>query len=209
MTPVRIGVGDGIELEGRWDRPAEPRAVVVFCHPHPQHRGTMTAPLMAAVTRELAAERLAVLRFNFRGVGASTGSWSHGHGEMDVVAAAVAHARATHPGVPLGIAGWSFGAATSLRWMARDHDSLPWVGIAPPISSHLTPALPRSSELSDSPRTFIIGDRDQFITVEQVEQYAASVGGRVEILLGSDHFFYFREDRVASLVASGLPPEVE
>jgi alpha/beta superfamily hydrolase len=168
----------------------------------------MTAPLMAAVTRELVNRRLAVLRFNFRGVGDSTGEWSHGHGEVNDVDAAVTVARATHPDLPLGIAGWSFGAATSLRWIARAQSRLPWVGIAPPIGSDLTPPLPRPIELEPSPRTFILGDRDQFITVEQVEVYAAAVGGRLEVLPGSDHFFYFREHRVATLVAAGLPPMV-
>jgi alpha/beta superfamily hydrolase len=145
-----------------------------------------------------------VLRFNFRGVGGSSGRWSDGEGEINDVAAAVAAARARHPGLRQGIAGWSFGAATSLRWMSRDGAALPWVGIAPPVASSLTPPLPGPAQLKPAPRTFILGDRDQFIGVDELRVYSDSVGGTLHILGGSDHFFYFREERVGGLVASAL-----
>jgi alpha/beta superfamily hydrolase len=199
-----IRVGTGIELEARWDVPAEPGAAVVFCHPDPRQRGTMTVPLMAKVAEAVVARGLAVLRFNFRGVGRSTGTISGGTAEIDDVAAAVETAASAFPSLPLGLAGWSFGAVTSLHWAAREASAFPWVGIAPPVHRGGVARLPSPERLRRAERTFIVGDRDQFVTVAELEDYAAAVGGRVHVLGGSDHFFVFREERVAELAASAL-----
>lgn len=195
---------DDIELEATWDVPDAPTHVVVLCHPHPLQRGTMRAPLMEAVARLLCMRGLAVLRFNFRGVGESTGSHDFGVGEVDDVHAAVIHATAAFPAHPLGIAGWSFGAATSLRYQARERSMAPYVGIAPPVDADRTPTLPHKHELAPAHRLFVVGDRDQFVTVDELNAYAASIGARTEVLAGSDHFFYFREERVAAAVADGI-----
>jgi alpha/beta superfamily hydrolase len=164
----------------------------------------MTAPLMVNVAGHLVGAGFAVLRFNFRGVGQSGGTWSNGVGETEDVAAAMATATTEHPDLPLGIAGWSFGAVTSLRWQAREGSTHAYAGIAPPVSSDLTPHLPQPHELAPARRTIIVGDRDQFVTVGDLEQYAGSIGGELRVMRGSDHFFYFREDRVANLVAEAL-----
>ena len=204
MSDVTILTGDGEGLEGRWDGPSDPDAAVVLCHPHPEHGGTMTVPLIAAVARALAAGGGAVLRFNFRGVGSSTGRFGGGVAEVDDVAAAVAEARLTHPALPLGLAGWSFGAATALRWQARDGDDSPYVGIAPPLSRESTPALPAAAALAPARRRFVLGDRDQFVTVDELQGYADSIAAELVVMRGSDHFFHFRDQRVAELVADGL-----
>jgi alpha/beta superfamily hydrolase len=202
--PIRIRVSEAVELEGRWDRPEDPGAAIVFCHPHPQARGTMTVPLMEKVTAALVGRGLAVLRFNFRGVGRSTGTWDDGIGEVDDVYAAVTAAAGEHADLPLGLAGWSFGAATSLHWQAREASTMPWVGIAPPVFREGVMRLPAPNKLAPAQRTFVVGDRDQFVTVEQIRTYASSVDGEVTCLPGSDHFFFFREDRVAEVVAAAL-----
>lgn len=202
-APERVTIaGDGgITLEARWDRPPTPQGFIVFCHPHPQHGGTMTAPLMHKVTKGLVARELAVLRFNFRGVGLSTGTWDGGLGEIDDVAAAVRHAGAELPETPMGLAGWSFGAATALAWQAREQDATPFSGIAPPIRTELVERLPQPRQLAAARRLFIVGDRDQFVTVDEMTAYVEDAGGTLAVLTGSDHFFYFREDRVATLMA--------
>lgn len=209
MTPTRLETTDGVLLEARWDVPDTATGAVVLCHPHPQQGGTMNAPLLVAVTHRLVSAGFAVLRFNFRGVGRSTGAWDHGDGELHDIEAAVAAAGDRFPEQALGIAGWSFGAATSLRWLGESGAALPWVGIAPPVENPLTPILPGPSELADTRRTFIIGDRDQFTAVADLSAYVKQVGGTVEVVQGSDHFFYFREERVAELVVAGFEPHSE
>ena len=195
---------DGIALEALWNEPPAPKAAVLLCHPHPLHGGTMRAPLMEGITTRLLHHQFAVLRFNFRGVGSSAGAHESGAGELLDIDAAMASLRERHPDIPHGIAGWSFGGSTSLVWTADREERLPWVGVAPPVSSERTPSLPDPASLPTGRRTFILGDRDQFVTVEDVCRYASQALAEVHILPGSDHFFYFREARVGDLIADAL-----
>lgn len=204
-----ITSADGVHLEARWDRPGtEAHTIVVLCHPHPLHGGTMEAPLMVAVARYLVEYGFAVLRFNFRGVGASQGAWGGGAAEVHDVAGAVAAATSAAAGdlrgAGVGVAGWSFGAATSLRWQAASGSTLPWAGIAPPLRIDPRFALPDPDLLPPARRLFVIGDRDQYTPAPELAGYARRARGRFEVLKGSDHFFYFRERLVAALVAAHL-----
>lgn len=197
--------GDGITLEARWDLPPAPRgAVVVLCHPHPLYGGSMEVPLLRTVAARLVGAGCPVLRFNFRGVGASTGSWSGGEAEVGDVAAAARAAAAAFPHLPLALAGWSFGAVAALRWQADAAGTGPFAGIAPPVPAGLAPGLPPPPELAPAPRLFLIGDRDQFTTVEDLSAYAAAIGAALQVLPGSDHFFFGREGRVADAVTAHL-----
>lgn len=167
----------------------------------------MRAPLFEKLVPALSGAGVAVLRFNFRGVGASTGEWQGGSGEIEDVGAAVNAARGLDTGLNLGLGGWSFGAATSLVWQAMRHEPMPWVGLAPPVYSNRTPGLPSPDTVPAARRLFIIGDRDQFTTVDDLTSYAESIGARIEVLSGSDHFFYFREEAIASLMSDFLLPQ--
>lgn len=198
---MTMTTSDGNTLEYVWNTPETPRGVAVLCHPHPLQGGTMRAPLMEKLTTYLEVADIAVLRFNFRGVGASTGTHDFGVGERADIAAAVALAELAHPDLPHGLSGWSFGAATSLVWRTETNNTWPWVGIAPPISSDRTPDLPTEAT---GRMTFILGDRDQFTTPEALGTYTESLGADLVVLPGSDHFFYFREERVAEHLLSGL-----
>lgn len=200
MSQSTIRVGATIQLEARWDVPAEAERGVVLCHPHPLHGGTMRVPLLNAITDDLTNRRVAVLRFNFRGVGRSTGTHDDGLAELDDVAAAVSFAESTFPDLDFAVAGWSFGATAALRWHARDRSDHNYVGIAPGARQRL----PAPEALLPAPRTFIVGDRDQLVSVDSVADYARRAGATLHVLKGSDHFFYFREQKVACLVAAGL-----
>jgi len=86
---VHIRTSDGVLLEARWDSRPNPQRVVVLCHPNPAQAGSMAAPLMRLLASHLAGMGWAVLRFNFRGVGESTGVSGQGEREVDDVAGAV------------------------------------------------------------------------------------------------------------------------
>lgn len=206
-----ITTADGVRLEIVWTEPATPAVgCVVLCHPHPLDGGTMHAPLVRTVAKTMADAGLRVLRFNFRGVGESQGTWGGGLGEVTDVAAATEAAAATHPDLPLGVAGWSFGATISLLWQAESGSTLPWVGIAPGIRPYRGAPLPVVSDLAPAPRLIVHGDRDQFATATEMTEYAASFGARIELIPGSDHFFLYRERRVGALLArhfGGTPIE--
>ena len=201
MIAVTLTTSDGLDLEARWDLPAAPSGYVVFCHPHPLFGGTMTAPLMQGVTSRLVDAGMAVLRFNFRGVAASEGRHDFGIAEQLDVQAAVDLAESTYPQLSLRIAGWSFGAATALAWQATSGNASPYGGIAPPTDFDRAPELPLPDRLNGADRVFILGDRDQFTTVDELRTYADCIGAALEVIKGSDHFFHFREDRVAEILA--------
>lgn len=193
---VSFETADGLTLEGDWSNPLEaPRGVVVLCHPDPEQRGTMNAPLIKSLAGTLSDAGFAVLRFNFRGVGRSEGAHGDGVDEIADVAAAVGLAVQTHPAVEVALAGWSFGAVVALRWQAAASSTIRYAGVAPPVwfPDARGGLLPEPSGLAPARRLFVIGDRDQYTSVDDLRSYADSIGARMEVLSGSDHFFYFRE----------------
>lgn len=194
---LELETRDGETLEARIDSPDEPSRFTVFCHPHPLQGGSMNAPLMIAVANQLVARGHAVLRFNFRGTGSSTGSHDEGEGELHDVAAAMDLAR--DRGLALGLTGWSFGAWAALRWLAAEEDTIPYVGIAPVSTS-----LP--DELPPGPKRFIIGTREQVVDPDELIAYAKEQSIDV-VLTPGDHFFHGRGKRIGDLVGQGLEDE--
>ena len=179
---------------------SEPRAIAVIAHPLPTHGGTMRNPLVAAIARACAERGMYALRFNFRGVGASDGTWTGGTAEVGDLEAAVAHARGIGPGLALAVAGYSFGAVTTLRWIAAGGrpDAYALAGL--PLRSV-------ASALQDMPRVpdgaFIVAaELDQFGTAAELRlAYPRVVIAEVA---GVDHFFPRRHAEVGSLVAGHL-----
>ncbi len=191
---VQLHAPDGETLEAKVDIPEEPRRATVLCHPHPQQGGSMNAPLMIALARVLESNGHVVVRFNFRGTGSSTGEHDFGTAEVGDVAAAVEHARGFE--LPLGISGWSFGAAVALRWLAKEANAIPYSGVAP-APDLLPEALP------SGPKRIVVGSRDRVIDTDRLRRYAIDNGIDLVITPG-DHFFHGRGERVAELVRQGL-----
>lgn len=188
-------------LEGTLRVPdVEPRAIVVVAHPLPTHGGEMRNPLIAAVARACAERGWYALRFNFRGVRESAGTWSGGRDEADDVGAAVAHARTLAPGLRLGLVGYSFGALMSLKWLASGGrvDALVLVGL--PLRS----VTGRDNEVASLPdAAFIVAaERDQFGTASEIRERFPSA--RVAEVRGVDHFFVGKRDEMARLVTDEL-----
>jgi alpha/beta superfamily hydrolase len=188
-------------LEGTLRVPdAAPRAIVVIAHPLPTHGGEMRNPLVASIARACAERGWCALRFNFRGVRASAGTWSGGRDEADDIGAAVAHARALAPGLPLGIVGYSFGALMSLKWLVSGGrvDALVLVGL--PLRS----VSGRDNDLPPVPDgTFIVAaERDQFGTATELR--ARFPKARIAEVRGVDHFFVGKRDEMGRLVTDEL-----
>ena len=104
-------------LEEPEDR--EPVEAALVCHPHPLHGGTMHNKVVHRLSRGLRRSGCAVLRFNFRGVNLSHGEHDHGIGEIDDAAACLEVLRARYAGLPMTLAGFSFGSRTALALAAR------------------------------------------------------------------------------------------
>lgn len=152
------------------------------------------APLMVAVTSRLVERGHSVLRFNFRGIGRSTGVHDGGNAEKLDVEAAVDSARSR--GGSIGLAGWSFGAATSLHWLAGQQEEIAYVGIAPP-AEHLPPNLP------PGPKRIVAGTRDQLVNLPALRRYAERMSVDL-VMTPGDHFFHGRGRKVGDLVAQGF-----
>ncbi len=191
---LMITTSDGVTLEARIDSSDAPERLTVFCHPHPLQGGSMNAPLMIGVALRLVERGHSVLRFNFRGTGESSGEHDYGEAEQNDVAAAIGYAEST--ALPLGLAGWSFGAATALRWLAAAGSSISYVGIAP--ASEKLP-----SDLPGGPKRIILGNRDQVIDGAAVQTYAETKGIDLVVTPG-DHFFHGRGKKIGDLVGQGL-----
>ena len=201
---------DGVTLESRIDSPEHPERMTVFCHPHPLQGGTMLAPLMISVTSRLVERGHRVLRFNFRGTGGSTGTHDFGEGEQYDVDAAIAHARGHE--LSLGVTGWSFGAATALRWLAEAGSNVPYAGIAPapqllPDGDSVLFSIRTRDRVPEGPKRFILGSRDQLIDNADVEAYAADKGVEV-VTTDGDHFFHGRGKTIGDLVGEALEVSV-
>ncbi len=109
--------GPAGRLEALLEEPEDqaPRQAVLLCHPHPLYGGTMHNKVVYRMARGLRRAGLAVLRFNFRGVGQSQGEHAHMAGEIEDARAALTWLRERYPDLPFALAGFSFGAAVITR----------------------------------------------------------------------------------------------
>ena len=160
----------------------------------------MRNPLVAAVARGIAGAGLYAVRFNFRGVGESAGEWTGGLAEVEDLDLAIAEARAIAPALPLALSGFSFGAVTTLRWLAAGGraDAVGLVGL-PVRSVAFGP-----EELPPVPDgTFIVAaEFDQFGTADELR--VAYPRARIAAVPGVDHFFGRRHNEVGTLIAEQL-----
>jgi alpha/beta superfamily hydrolase len=183
---LTIASSGGVTLEAEMHSPHEPRLAVVVAHPQPQFGGDMHSNVVSAVFRSAPGMGVAALRFNFRGVGASTGVPGNGPAERDDLRAALDHCATESPSLPLAIAGYSFGAEIALT---VDHPrSLGWFVVSPVF--RLFPPEQVVASTDPRPKRLLIAEHDQ---------YAPPVGARestrgwtattIEVAAMTDHFF--------------------
>ncbi len=168
--------------------PALPVTAVV-CHPLSTEGGSMHNKVVVMTARTLRELGIATVRFNFRGVGGSQGSFDNGEGEVQDLAAVVAWVRKQHPQHALWLAGFSFGAYVSLRASAAlQPDAL--VSIAPPAGRWDFAGM----ELPDCPWLVIQGDADEIVEPQAVYDWIDSLDPKPELVRMEDtgHFFHRR-----------------
>ena len=166
-------------LECLIDRPAgDPRAAVVFAHPLPIEGGTMHTKVVFQGAKALTRIGCVVLRFNFRGVGQSAGTWDEGRGEMDDFRAAVDYLASMYPGLQMWAAGFSFGSYIAMTVGADDPRICALIGVAPPVN-HYEYA---SAKLSVKPKFIIHGEQDELIALKLVRQFYAQLADPKELV---------------------------
>ena len=171
------------------DAAAEPRAAVVFAHPHPQQGGTMHTKVVFQGTKGLLRIGCAVLRFNFRGVGASAGTFDEGQGEKQDFHAALDFMANRYPGLPLWAAGFSFGAWIALEAGAADPRVSVLVGIAPPVCR---PTYSFDEVLQTTKPKFLVhGGLDEICSIKDLWAFYAKLKEPKELVAidGANHLF--------------------
>jgi hypothetical protein len=169
---VRQIAGPAGPLETLLDVPdGQPRAAVVFAHPLPTEGGTMHTKVVYQSAKALARIGCAVLRFNFRGVGLSGGTWDNGRGELDDYRAAVAFLAEQYPGVDMWAAGFSFGSYIATTVGADEDRICALIAIAPPVHKYEF----ASVKMSPKPKFIVHGERDELISIGMVRHFYAQL----------------------------------
>ncbi|MEO8074868.1 MAG: alpha/beta fold hydrolase [Acidobacteriota bacterium] len=169
------------------------RAAVVFAHPHPQFGGTMHTKAVYQGAKGLARIGCAVLRFNFRGVGLSAGSFDQGPGEKADFRAALDYMTARYPGAKLWSAGFSFGAWVALEVGAEDDRVSVLIGIAPPVSTSLSGHTYTFENAlgSTKPKFFVQGEADEICPLESMWAFYGKLHEPKELVIidSAGHLF--------------------
>jgi alpha/beta superfamily hydrolase len=198
---MRVTFQSGVlDLEGDLILPPNCTCGAVVCHPHPQYGGDMGDSVVCAVAGALQLAGYATLRFNFRGVGASSGVYGGGVGEIEDARNAVRYLHERSGDARITLAGYSFGALVGLQaGMALEEvDRL--IAVAPPLAFSDLAFLGRCGK----EKLFIVGARDQFCSPAKLQEALARMAEpkALRILLGADHFFVGHERGVADAVCA-------
>jgi hypothetical protein len=198
MTPRASGAMSDAGHTGMY------RALSVICHPHPLMGGTMHNKVVHTLARTHRDTGDLAVRFNFRGVGASTGQHDEGRGECDDLQAVVRWALSGHPGLPWYLAGFSFGSWVAARNIEAlvDQGASPrgLLLVAPPVHHFGFDSL----TAFPVPVTIIMGEEDEVVPPADVYAWADRITTPCTLLRmsGAGHFFHGRLSDLKALVES-------
>ena len=196
------------DLEALLEMPdtATAECVAVLCHPHPQFQGTMLNKVVHTLARAVNDLHIPALRFNFRGVGGSAGSYSHGAGEIDDVIAVAHYVAERWPDSRIVLAGFSFGGVVAAR-AAERIDPVSLISIAPAVN-----ILGRELRAAPTmPRLIVQGDADDVVPPDDVISWVDTLAPRPDLVVmpGVGHFFHGHLVDLRTIVANHLETLLE
>ena len=179
------------------------RAVGVVAHPHPLFGGTMDNKVVTSLARAFADAGAATWRFNFRGAGKTEGAHDAGPGETDDMLTVIHHARALNPGLPLWLAGFSFGGAVTLA-VAEQAGASEMILVAPAIQRL---AAWQSASTGGVPESTLVihGENDNTVPLSDSLDWARARNIPVAVVPGADHFFHQRLQVIRQIASRWLP----
>src|ERR1700733_13959542 len=189
-------------IEGLLDHPdAAPLAVVVARPPHPLQGGAMQNKVPFMLARAFNDLGALSLRFNFRGVGRSEGSFDQGIGETADALAAMDWLSAQHPGLPLWLGGFSFGSYVALRAQSQRQVAR-LVTVAPAVERFASADIHEPT----CPWLLVQGDADDVVSPEAVLAWARALKSppRIEVMAGAGHFFHGRLNELREAVVAAF-----
>ncbi len=191
--PEVIFTGPAGRLEGRYHPAKQKNApIAMVLHPHPQFHGTMNHQIIYQCYYAFAHRGFSVLRFNFRGVGRSQGSFDHGTGELSDAASALDWAQTINPEArACWVAGFSFGAWIGMQLLMRRPEVEGFISIAPPANlydfSFLAPC-PSSGLIVHGEKDAVVPPKDVNTLVEKLKTQKGIVIDQ-QVIPGANHFF--------------------
>jgi uncharacterized protein len=180
-------------------------AVVVLCHPHPLHGGSMRNKVVTIMERSLRELGLRTVRFNFRGTGESEGEFDDGEGELADLLAVIEWARNACPDDDLWLGGFSFGAFVALK-AAQDLPVRQLITIAPPVERYgFDQLMP-----PNCPWLVVQGDEDDVVSPEAVFKWAEGLDQDADLIVmeGTGHFFHRRLMDLRGLIKNHVQPNL-
>lgn len=214
-------------IETRVDTPLYPRGLALVCHPHPLFGGANTNKVVHTLAKTLTALGYLTLRPNFRGVGASAGTHTHGQGETDDMLALIAQAKAqfgdTLPGAalpekiphptqrphpPLVLAGFSFGGYVITRVaaaLAESGQTIERIVLVAPATGHIASDREYTASPVGSQSLIIHGALDDTVPLANVLAWAEPQNLPVVVIPGADHFFHGRLQTIRDIVRRNWP----
>ncbi|TLP77977.1 alpha/beta fold hydrolase [Pseudomonas nitroreducens] len=201
--PLFLDGPDG-QLEALHLATPDAKGVALICHPHPLFAGTMQNKVVATLQRAARDAGYATLRFNFRGVGQSVGSYAEGRGEIDDVLAAARWLAEQHPGLPLTLMGFSFGscvAGNAAERLEEEGAELAQLFMLAPPVERFDVDLPERC-----PLTVIQPEADEVVTPERVYAWSAELSKPHELIRIPEcsHFFHGKLIELKDLIQARL-----
>jgi alpha/beta superfamily hydrolase len=193
-------LSDGYEIEGRLEKGSRQKGAVIT-HPHPLYGGDMFNNVVAAISKVYRQNGYTTLRFNFRGVGNSQGSYGDGIGEQDDVRAAVFYLADSNID-RIDLAGYSFGVWVNALAIIGGLQVANMVMVSPPVAFIDFGSI---SNL-DSLRLVISGSRDDIAPPDLIKTSCTgwNAEARFEVIDGADHFYMGYIDKLEAILTAHL-----
>jgi hypothetical protein len=183
-------IGDNPRLEAVFEDKGSDMCVIIT-HPHSQMGGNMHNNVVMAAWKASLDKGLSTVRFNFRGVGRSSGSFDNGIGEMNDLASVISYVEK-----PVIIIGYSFGAWVTAQYMKHHNTPLSCIFISPPTGMFTFPDMKQDKVWT------ITGEADQFCSIPVLQGLLEK--DRIEIVRYVDHFWFTGEEQLASYLNEKL-----
>lgn len=186
-------------IEGLLNKSSEDKGVVI-CHPHSLMGGSMHNNVVESIQEAFAAEKYNTLRFNFRGVGRSSGNYDKGRGEQEDILAVCKYLQSIGI-LKLYFAGYSFGSWVGSKVIERaDHPFAAGIFISPPIDYFDF----NFTKLNNKINMIICGSNDQFCNLNSLKEQVKNLNLNLRIITGTDHFYLGREVELMDILRASL-----
>ena len=189
-----------LSIEGIFSQGPQPRGVVIT-HPHPQYGGDMYNPVVESISHAYQRKGMTTLRFNFRGVGSSEGSYGDGIGEGEDVLAAICYLREKGQG-QIDLAGYSFGAWVDAHLDPGDAAINTLIMVSPPVAFMAFDADQSLPQLG----LVVSGSQDEIAPPDKIQDLMPGWNPRASFkeIQGADHFYFGFFDELEAVLTENI-----